>query len=53
VLRQCMASWQLLLCLQVVYRLWVSEDFEQRFLELEQRLSGCIVDLSAALHIKQ
>jgi hypothetical protein len=38
--------------LQVAYRLWVSEDFEQQFLELEQRLSSCIVDLSAALSIK-
>ncbi len=47
-----MASWQQLLCMQVGYRLWVSEDFEQQFLELEQRLSGCIVDLSAALNIK-
>ncbi len=38
--------------MQVAYCLWVSEDFEQQFLELEQRLSGCIVDLSAALTIK-
>jgi hypothetical protein len=37
---------------QAAYQLWVSEDFEAEFLELEQRLSGCIVDLSAALHVK-
>ena len=39
-------------CIQMAHRMWVSEDFEQQFLELEQRLSGCIIDLSAALHIK-
>jgi hypothetical protein len=38
--------------LQVAYRMYVSQDFEQQFLELEQQLSGCIVDLSAALNIK-
>lgn len=37
---------------QTAYRVWVADDVEKKFEELEVRLSVCVSKLSDALHIK-
>ena len=42
-----------LLFLQTLLRMWMSRDVEAQLIELERRLSDCVIDISAALNLSR